>query len=286
MFPVLSVKAEQDKWLEENCEDIFDVTPEEMEEIKKITAQENYADLNSSEDSAFVCEEKVCKFENGKKKEGDLTSTKSHPRSDLNMELCKSENKIDKSYINNYITTSNKYKDVNNNIYNNIKKKSVSVDVTTSKITVQKVSADLKPVYDKLRGIGLVEKKCNQLLCQHDAGTLNRALEALYRTLSYNKGIHNPAGYFLYMLDNMDFSAPQMDSTQATEVIVEDKKAVLKKLGFSDIFCQLLVGCVQKGERFTFTDTQACKSLGYDPESIYQYIRTSDATYLPSGIMA
>lgn len=235
---------------------------------------------NSSDKGSFVCEEEDNKIET--KKSGPLAE-KSHSVSNLKSELPKSENNINNLYINN-ISTTNKCQD-DSYLYN----KKISSDVvhTFSKSESESISdsnLENSKLFDKLRGIGIITKKCRELISTQDHNVLKRALNCLYTTLSRNSSIKNPAGYFIYMLRNMDFTDTDykcfFDNNAAKKELHESQKSVLLKLGFSEIISGILINAVQKEESFNFTERKACSALGFDFNLIYEFLRTNDLTIL------
>lgn len=235
---------------------------------------------NSSDKGSFVCEEEDNKIET--KKSGPLAE-KSHSVSNLKSKLPKSENNINNLYINN-ISTTNKCQD-DSYLYN----KKISSDVvhTFSKSESESISDsnfENSKLFDKLRGIGIITKKCRELISTQDHNVLKRALNSLYITLSRNSSIKNPAGYFIYMLRNMDFTGTDhkcfFDNNAAIKELHESQKSVLLKLGFSEIISGILINAVQKEESFNFTERKACSALGFDFNLIYEFLRTNDLTIL------
>lgn len=235
---------------------------------------------NSSDKGSFVCVEEDNKIET--KKSGPLAE-KSHSVSNLKSELPKSENNINNLYINN-ISTTNKCLD-DSYLYN----KKISSDVvhTFSKLESESIpdsNLENSKLFDKLRGIGIITKKCRELISTQDHNVLKRALNSLYTTLSRNSNIKNPAGYFIYMLRNMDFIDTDykcfFDNNDAMKELQESQKSVLLKLGFSEIISGIMINAVQKEESFTFTERKACSDLGFDFNLVYEFLRTNDLTIL------
>lgn len=235
---------------------------------------------NSSDKGSFVCEEEDNKIET--KKSGPLAE-KSHSVSNLKSELPKFENNINNLYINN-ISTTNKCQD-DSYLYN---KKISSDDVHTfpksESESISDSNLENSKLFDKLRGIGIITKKCRELISTQDHNVLKRALNCLYTTLSRNSSIKNPAGYFIYMLRNMDFTDTDykcfFDNNAAKKELHESQKSVLLKLGFSEIISGILINAVQKEESFNFTERKACSALGFDFNLIYEFLRTNDLTIL------
>ena len=266
LFPAVPAEAEKsNNQTTKNIE--FDVPPPAE------AAYEN----SSDSDGISVCEEKDTKIET--KKSGPLAE-KSHSVSNLKSELPKSENNINRLYINN-ISTTNKCQD--SYLYN---KKMLSNDVCTLSKPESKPVSDLdtSTLYDKLRGIGIITKKCRELISTQDHNVLKRALSSLYATLSRNSSIKNPAGYFIYMLRNIDFSGTDyecsFDNNAAKKELHESQKSILLKLGFSEVISGIMINAVQKEESFTFTERQACNALGFDSNLVYEFLRTNDMSIL------
>ena len=266
LFPAVPAEAEKsNNQTTKNIE--FDVPPPAEAAYEK----------SSDSDGISVCEEEDSKIET--KKSGPLAE-KSHSVSNLKSELPKSENNINRLYINN-ISTTNKCQD--SYLYN---KKISSNDVCTlSKPESEPVSdLDTSKLYDKLRGIGIITKKCRELISTQDHNVLKRALSSLYATLSRNSSIKNPAGYFIYMLRNIDFSGTDyecsFDNHAAKKELHESQKSILLKLGFSEVISSIMINAVQKEESFTFTERQACNALGFESNLVYEFLRTNDMSIL------
>lgn len=271
LFPAVPVEAEKSNSQAAKNID-FDVPPP-----AEVAAE--YENSSDSDKGSFLCEEEDNKIET--KKSGPLAE-KSHSVSNLKSELPKSENNINNLYINN-ISTTNKCQD--SYLYN----RKISSDVvhTFSKSESESISdsnLETSKLFDKLRGIGIITKKCRELISTQDHNVLKKALNSLYIILSRNSGIKNPAGYFIYMLRNMDFTDTDykgfFDNNAAKKELYESQKSVLLKLGFSEIISAIMINAVQKEESFTFTERKACSALGFDFNLVYEFLRTNDLTIL------
>lgn len=255
---------------------LFPAVPVEAE--KSNSQATKNIDFDVPPPAEVTAEEEDNKIET--KKSGPLAE-KSHSVSNLKSELPKSENNINNLYINN-ISTTNKCQD--SYLYN----RKISSDVvhTFSKSESESISDsnfENSKLFDKLRGIGIITKKCRELISTQDHNVLKKALNSLYIILSRNSGIKNPAGYFIYMLRNMDFTDDYkcfFDNNAAKKELHESQKSVLLKLGFSEIISAIMIDAVQKEESFTFTERKACSALGFDFNLVYEFLRTNDLTIL------
>lgn len=234
---------------------------------------------NTGSDS--MCERKDCKFETG---ENSSLAKKNDDVSDLKLQNPESGNNI---YVNiNSIATTNK----DQYTYNKLP----DVANTFSESNSADEDEKSKQLYQKLCDIGIIARKCRELIAEYDHGLLQRALTSLYAKMSSNNSsVRNPAGYFLYMLKNKIYMLHDkisstsshvcgFDSNQAKAEVHESQESVLKNLGFSGIISKIMVNAVQKFEAFSFTEKKACSELGFDPAMIYESIRTNDFNNLPA----
>lgn len=227
---------------------------------------------NTGNDS--MCEIKDCKFETG---ENSSLAKKNDDVSDLKLQNPESGNNIYKSIHSIATTDKDQY------TYNKLP----AVANTFSKSDSANEDEKSKQLYQKLCDIGLIARKCRELIAEYDHGLLQRALNSLYAKMSSNNSsVRNPAGYFLYMLKNKIYMLHDkvcgFDSNQAKAEVHESQESVLKKLGFSGIISKIMVNAVQKFEAFSFTEKKACSELGFDPAMIYESIRTNDFNNLPA----
>lgn len=223
----------------------------------------------------LMCEKRDCKFETG---EANYISKKSDDVSDLKSQNPESRNKIYKSIHSTATTSKDKY------TYNKLP----DVANTFSKSDSADEEDKSNQLYQKLCDIGIIARKCRELISEYDHGLLQRALNTLYAKMSSNNSsVRNPAGYFLYMLKNKiymlhDKSASHsgyacgFDSNQAKTEIHESQENALKKLGFSGIISKIMVNAVQKFEAFSLTEKRVCSELGFDYGLIYESIRTNN----------
>lgn len=126
----------------------------------------------------------------------------------------------------------------------------------------------------ELEAIGLSAPAVDKLLKSYPQQKLRICMDCLYTKLANGTTIRNPAGMFMYMIKNDVTGIKSLTPQQARSKLSHLLSEKLQELGFSKIISNIMVELVNKRERFSYTEKNACIEIGLLPEVVYDAIQT------------